>query len=100
MVNALLEFIISTIKPTSLQWKGIDVKYENKIIFPKYVSFEAGLMIDLLFYGYLFSASLTWFGITVFYEWIYWYFVGVVCLFFGIFVGLISKYYGKYKKFQ
>ena len=94
------DFLLSTIRPTFPQWKGKDIDFDKTIVIPYYMSGEAGLMIDLLFYPYLISAVLTWFNFTLFFDWFMWYVVAVLCLFLGIFIGLVSKYYGKYKEIR
>lgn len=78
--------------PQCAQWKGRDVTIENSVIIPSYTSFEAGLYIDIIFYGYIYTAVLSWFGHTQPFFDFRWYFLMNTVFWVSAMISVILKY--------
>lgn len=84
-MNTIQKILYYIFVPQSAQWNNEDVKINEVLIIDKKYSFEAGLFIDLLFYGYIIIAITSWFYPHIFIHSSF-YFIMVSVLFTSILI--------------
>lgn len=92
IANSWKDLAINIIVPQCALWHNENVSYDGVIIIPYYVASEVGLYLDLMIYGYIYSAINTWFGNITMYQSINWYFLMVSVLFISAIVSVVLKY--------